>query len=95
MTVAAALHQLSVVKCVVLLTGEKQHLFLSRQHNSGLCSPEYPALLCFVHLPVQQVWVLFLQHSRKLHGASKGRPGSPMARSFKASQVVILQAQQE
>lgn len=46
-TVAAALHQLSVVKCVVLLTGEKQHLFLSRQHNSGLCSPEVPSTSVF------------------------------------------------
>lgn len=48
---------------------------------------KYLALLRFVHLLVQQVWVTIQSIQRMLC--------CPVARSFKAPQAVILQAQQE
>lgn len=51
MTASAAPLQLSVAKSVVLLTGEEQHLFLSRQNNPSVCNPEIPGTSVFFASP--------------------------------------------
>lgn len=51
-----AIMLLSVVKCVSLASAGGEHLFLCLGNTFQVCvTPKYQALLCFVHLPVQQV----------------------------------------